>query len=66
MVKVALQGRSSIRPCAYLIDVHRHGMIDLMTNASRMDCLPEQGSAYWDAALVPTQAALNGIKTGIN
>jgi len=37
---------------------------DLMTNASRISCLPEQKTAYWDAALEPTQAALNEEKTG--
>lgn len=33
---------------------------DLMTNASRIGCLPEQTIAYWDAALEPTQAASIG------
>lgn len=37
---------------------------DLMTNASKIGCLPEQTTAYWDAALEPTLAASNAEKIG--
>lgn len=37
---------------------------DLMTNASRIGCLPEQKTAYWDAALEPAQAASNEGEIG--
>jgi hypothetical protein len=50
--------------CGRRIDVLWSGKIDLMTNASRMGCLPEQGSAYWDAVLAPTQAAWIALELG--